>query len=144
MAAGKWQFTSEYITKLHNGTFAFTGNTVKCALFLSTSNLGVGSTTYSGLTNEVANGNGYTTGGVTVTETLAGTTTVTFDCNDPTWTASGSGITARFAVLYDSTADRVIAYCLLDSTPADVTRAAGDQLVIEISASGVYTAAQVP
>lgn len=144
MAASKWLFTNEYITKLHNGTFAFTGNTVKCALFKDSSNIGAGSTTYAALTNETDNGNGYTTGGVTVTESLAGTTTVTFDGDDPTWTASGGPIVARYAVLYDSTAGRVICYCLLDTTPADVTVADGTDLVIQLHANGFYQAAQVP
>ncbi len=103
----------------------------KCALFLSTSNIGAASTTYAGLTNEHANANGYTTGGITVSAlTLAGTTTVTADFGtDPVWTASGGSITARFAVVYE-VGGEVLAYALLDNTPADVSATSGNTLSV--------------
>lgn len=111
------------------------------ALFLSTSNIGAGSTTYAGLTNEHANANGYTTGGIAITLTLAGTTTVTVDiATDPVWTASGGSIVARFAVIYE-VGGRVLCYCLLDSTPADVTATNGNTLTVAANASGVLTLA---
>jgi hypothetical protein len=139
MAAGNWTFTNNTRTYLLDGTFDLNTDTLKIALFLSTSNIGAASTTYAGVTNEVSNGNGYTTGGATVTGSLSGTTTVTFDTTDPAvWTASGAGFTARYAVLYES-AGNVIAYCLLDSTPADVTVTAGNTLTLTINASGVFT-----
>lgn len=141
MAAGSWTFTSAGRTSLLNGDFDLDSDTMKIALFLSTSNIGSGSTTYAGLTNEHANANGYTTGGNAVTPSLSGTTTVTFDVSDPTaWTASGGSITARFAVLYE-VSGKVIAYCLLDSTPADVTATSGNTLTVSINASGVFTLA---
>lgn len=139
MAAGSWTFTNAGRTSLLNGDFDLNSDTMKIALFLSTSNIGSGSTTYAGLTNEHSNANGYTTGGNSVTGSLSGTTTVTFDVSDPTaWTASGGSITARFAVLYEVSGN-VIAYCLLDSTPADVTATTGNTLTVTINASGVFT-----
>lgn len=139
MAAGAWTFTNQAKTSLLNGDFDLNSDTLKVALFLSTSNIGSSSTTYAGLTNEHANANGYTTGGNSVTGSLSGTSTVTFDTTDPaTWTASGGSITARFAVLYEVSGN-VIAYCLLDSTPADVTATAGNTLDVDIHASGVFT-----
>lgn len=141
MAAGTWTFTSEGRTKLLDGTFDIDTDTWKMALLLSTSNIGAASTTYAGLTNEHANANGYTTGGIGVTLTLSGTTTVTVDVSvDPVWTAAGGSITARFAVIYE-VAGRVLCYCLLDSTPADVTATDGNTLTVQISASGVFTLA---
>src|ERR1051325_3321118 len=102
MAAGTWTFPDGARTKLLNGTFDIDTDSWKCALFLSTSNVGAASTTYAGVTNEHANANGYTTGGIAITLTLAGTTTVTVDIQtDPVWTASGGSITARFAVIYE-------------------------------------------
>jgi hypothetical protein len=60
---------------------------------------------YSDLTNEVANGNGYTTGGATLgSKTLdytSGTNVIKFDAADTAWTSST--ITARYAVIYDDT-----------------------------------------
>lgn len=140
MAAGQWTFTNGGRTSLIDGTFDINSDTWKMALFLSTSNIGAASTTYAGLTNEHANNNGYTTGGVSVTLSLSGTTTVTVDSTDAVWTASGGPITARFAVIYEVSGN-VLCYCLLDSTPADVTATDGNTLTVAIHASGVFTLA---
>ncbi len=140
MAAGPWTLTNEGRTRLSNGEW-LDGDTYKIALFLSTSNIGASSTTYAGVTNENANANGYTTGGNAVTLSRSGTTTVTIDTTDPAvWTASGGSIVARFAVLYE-VAGRILAYCLLDSTPADVTATSGNTLTLTIHASGIGTIA---
>ena len=142
MAAGAWTFTNGGRTRLLNGTFDLDTDTFKIALFLSTSNIGAASTTYAGLTNEHANANGYTTGGISLGAlTLAGTTTVTVDDPaDAVWTASGGSITARFAVIYEDGGD-VLCYCLLDSTPADVTATDGNTLTIAFHSSGIFTLA---
>lgn len=140
MAAGAWTFTNGGRTRLLNGTFDLDSDTFKMALFLSTSNLGAATTTYAGVTNEHANGNGYTTGGTSVTLSLSGTTTVTVDSSDAVWTASGGSIVARFAAIYEVGGD-VLCYCLLDSTPANVTATDGNTLTVAINASGVFTLA---
>lgn len=96
--------------------------------------------------DELATGDGYTAGGATVATTWdAAAGTLTFDTADPTWTASGSGLTARYAVLYNSSkggSNDLIAYCLLNNAPGDVTAPAGTDLGIGINASGVITIAQ--
>ena len=141
MAAGAWTFTDVGRTRLLNGTFDIDTDSYKCALFLSTSDIGAASTTYVGVSNEHANANGYTTGGIAVALTLAGTTTVTVDVTtDPVWTASGGSIIARFAVIYEVAGD-VLCYALLDSTPADVTATTGNTLTVAMNASGVFTLA---
>jgi hypothetical protein len=142
MAAGAWTFTDGARTRMLNGTWDFDTDTFKVALFLSTSNIGAASTTYAGVTNEHANANGYTTGGISLGAlTLAGTTTVTVDDpSDMVWTASGGSIVARFGVLYENAGD-VVAYFLLDSTPADVTATTGNTLTIALHASGIFTLA---
>lgn len=141
MAAGAWTFTNTSRTKFLNGQFDWDTDSFKIALFLSTSNIGAASTTFAGVTNEHAAANGYTAGGIaTGAGTLAGTTTVTADITtDPVWTASGGSIVARFAVLYEVAGD-VICYCLLDSTPADVTVTTGNTLTIS-TPSGIFTLA---
>lgn len=141
-AAGAWTFTNQSRTDLLNGTYDLDTNTFLMALFLSTSNIGAASTTYAGVTNEHANANGYTTGGVSMGAlTLSGTTTVTVDDPaDVVWTASGGSIVARFAVIY-KTASNVLCYCLLDSTPADVTATSGNTLTVALNASGIFTLA---
>jgi len=128
-APSAWTFTNNSRTYLLNGTFDIDSDTYKMALFTSSSNLGAATTTYAGVTNEVSNANGYTTGGVSVTLSLSGTTTVTVGITDATWNASGSGITARFAAVYES-GGNVLCYCTLDSAPADVTIAAGNSLTV--------------
>ena len=142
MAAGAWVFTNAGRTSLLNGDFDLDTNTFLMALFLSTSDIGAGSTAYATVTNEHANANGYTTGGISMgVLTLAGTTTVTVDDPaDAVWTASGGSITARFAVIYES-AGNVLCYCLLDSTPADVTATTGNTLTVALNASGMFTLA---
>lgn len=142
MAAGNWTFTDASRTDMLNGTYDLDTDTFLMALFLSTSNIGAASTTYAGVTNEHANANGYTTGGISLGAlTLSGTTTVTVDeTTDPVWTASGGSITARFAVIYKS-AGRVLCYCLLDNTPADVTATNGNTLTVAFHDSGIFTLA---
>ncbi len=139
-AAGAWTFPNGARTRLLNGTFDLDSDTFKMALFLSTSNLGAATTTYAGVTNEHANANGYTTGGNAITISLSGTTTVTVDGTDVSWTAAGGSIVARFAAIYEVGGD-VLCYCLLDSTPADVTVTDGNQLTVAIHASGIFTLA---
>lgn len=139
MAAGAWTFTNTGRTSLLNGTFDIDSDTWRIALFTSSSNIGASTTTYAGVTNEVANANGYTTGGIAITLTLSGTTTVTVDiATDPVWTASGGSITARWAAIYE-VGGNVLCYCLLDDTPADVTATAGNTLTVAANASGLFT-----
>lgn len=141
-APGNWTLTDGGRTRLLNGTFDLDTDTFLVALFLSTSNIGAASTTYAGLTNEHANANGYTTGGVSIGAlALSGTSTVTVDDpSDVVWTASGGSITARYAVLYESGGD-VLAYCLLDSAPADVTATDGNTFTVAFHASGIFSLA---
>ena len=150
-AAGKWKMYETAKTYVGDGTFDLDDNTNwKLALFLSTSNantLGGTNDVYGDLTNEHANANGYTTGGVTITPTWTrsgGTTT--FDAADlaPAWTASGGSITARFGVIYknatvNSIVKPLLCVCLLDATPADVTATDGNPFNITFNASGIVT-----
>lgn len=137
MTAGPWTLTSEGRTKFLDGTFAVGTDTFKMALFLSTSNIGAASTTFAGVTNEVATAFGYTAGGTAVTLSLSGTTTVTLGCTNASWSASGGAITARFAVLYE-VGGRVMAYSTLDVGPpaADTSAASGTSFVVQIPTTG--------
>lgn len=141
MGATTWSYTNASRKMLLDGTFDLDSDTFKAALFLSTSNIGASSTTYAGLTNEVSSANGYTTGGIGVTISLSGTTTVTADfATDPVWTASGGSIVARFGVVYE-VGGNVLIYTTLDSTPADVTTTTGNTLTLAANASGLFTLA---
>lgn len=146
MAADKWKIYDEFIEKMADGTVDLDNDTLKMALFTSTSNAATLSTVgYAALTNEVANANGYTTGGASLANVSWSQTsgTGTLDCDDVVWTASGGSITTRFAVIYSDTAvgKVLIAYSLLDNTPADITATDGNTLTVAIHASGIFTSA---
>ena len=143
MAATAWRKYDSFPEFMGDGTIDMDNDTFKMALFTSSSNAATVTTNtlYSDLTNEVANANGYTTTGVTLTGVTwahsGGTTT--FDTGDAVWTASGGSIVARFAVIDSSTGGELVCYCILDSTPADVTVTTGNTLTVAINASGVFT-----
>jgi len=139
MAAGKWTLTNTGLTKLLDGTFDIDSDTWKMALFLSTSNLTVASTTYAALTNEVAQAFGYLTGGSSIVLTLSGTTTVKIDIQtDPVWTATGGSLTAKWAVIYE-VGGSILCFCLLDSGGADVTATDGNTYTVAANSAGVTT-----
>lgn len=150
MAAGKWKVYEQAKLRIGNLTIDISDATNwKMALLLSTSNangLAIGTGVYGDLTNEVANANGYTTGGVAIaSETWTNAAgTMTFTCANGLWTASGGSITARFAVIYKNATVNIIVkpllcVCLLDVTPADVTATTGNPFTVQINASGVFT-----
>jgi hypothetical protein len=143
MAAGAWTFTNASRTYLLDGSLDLDTDTFYMALFLSTSDLGAASTLKSGVSNEVAQAFGYTTGGISMGPlTLAGTGTVTVD--DPTdyiWTASGGSITARWACIYEDVSSKILCYCLLEDPAADVTATTGNTLTVALHASGIFTLA---
>lgn len=94
-------FKSELMSALHDFDNP-SGNTFKIALYTSSATLGASTTAYSS-SDEVANGNGYTTGGNTLTSvspTTSGTTAFV-DFADTTWSAST--ITANGALIYNNT-----------------------------------------
>ena len=114
-------FKQEILVGTHNFTLT-TGDVFKIALYTSTATLDATTTAYSA-TNEVA-GTGYTAGGETltnVTPTTSGTTAYV-DFADVTWTTAT--ITARGALIYNSSqANKAVA--VLDFG-ADKTSTAGD------------------
>lgn len=118
-------FKQELMQALHNFTTS-TGNTFKIALYTSAATLDAATTAYT-TSNEVT-GTGYTAGGNTltnVTPTFSGTTAYT-DFADTTW--SSATITARGALIYNSTnSDRAV--CVLDFG-ADKTSTSGDFTIV--------------
>jgi len=128
-------FKQEILQGIHNltngsggGTSTSTGsgNTFKIALFTSSASLGAGTTAYS-TSNEVS-GTNYSAGGNTltnVTPTTSSTTALT-DFADSTW--SSSTITARGALIYNSstTAGSANRSVLVFNFSSDKTSTAGD------------------
>jgi len=94
--------TTKFREKLLDGSHD-AGDVFKIALYTSAATLGASTAAYTA-TNEVANGNGYTTGGLTLvgfTVSVDGTTAILDWTTDPAWAAST--ITARGALIYNST-----------------------------------------
>lgn len=138
-------FYDSFIEAVGDGTIDMDTDTLKCALFTSTHVPAASDTAYSGLTNEVAQANGYTTGGDTLT-TVVWTQTagaLEFNSDDPQWIATGGSIVARYFVVYSVTAtgNDLILYGLLDNSPADVTTTDTNTLTIQVNASGWFTGA---
>ena len=114
-------FKQEILVGTHNFTLT-TGDVFKIALYTSAATLSAATTAYS-VTNEAA-GTGYTAGGATltnVTPTTSGTTAYV-DFADVTWTTAT--ITARGALIYNSSKSNK-AVAVLDFG-ADKTSTAGD------------------
>ena len=132
---------------LGDGTFDLNTNTFVVTLHTSSYTPSASTHTVSAdLTNELSTANGYTSGGATLGSVVWTRTgaTVKFDAADTVWTASGGSIVARYAVIRkDGTANAIvsplIAYILLDTTPADVTATAGNPLTLAWNASGIFT-----
>jgi hypothetical protein len=133
MAISQAMCTSFKVQLLSGAQNFNTGTTkvYKIALFTSAATLGAGTTTYSGsTTGEVANGGGYTTGGNTLTVSQIPTnggsgTTAFIDFADTTWSAAT--ITARGALIYNSTDDTAVAALDFGS---DKSSTAGDFTII--------------
>ena len=144
MAAGKWKLYDTAKLKIATGIIDLDTHTFKMALFLSTSNCNtLTHDELADLTNQVANGLGYTTGGTTLSNVTVTNSsgTISFDSDPVSWTATGGSIVARFGVIYDDTAvgDPLLAVCLLDTAPADVTATDTNDLIITPNASGYFT-----
>ena len=89
--------------------------------------------------DELSNGNGYTTGGATLTSvtwTASGGTN-TFDAADAQW--EDANFTSRYAVIYNtSVSDELV--CLIDFT--ENKQASGITFKVRFNASGIFKLAQ--
>lgn len=123
----------------------FANDTFKAALVTSSYTFSAAHEVYSDITNELSTANGYTNGGValtSVTWTDIGSGVWRFDCADFGWTASGGSITARRLIIYNDTVSSpvkpLLACCLLDDSPADVTAVDGAPFTIAVHANGLF------
>ena len=145
MALGSITPYDSFITELGKGSFDLINDTFKVLLTTSTYSPSASlDTVLSDITNEVASGGGYTTGGITITPSWSGTGGVyTFDFADIQWTGTGAGFTAHYWVLYQDTGvagtSNLMFYGLLDATPASVTVADTQNLNVVPNASGLFT-----
>lgn len=139
MAAGNWIVYDAFREAVADGTIDLDNDTFNVILLSDSYTPSAAHSDNSDLTNEVANGNGYTTGGQALSSVTWGHsgTTATFDAADITWSASSGDIGPfRYAVINDVTADHLVAYCNLGS---DFTILDGNDFTIQMNASGILT-----
>ena len=137
-------FKVEILKAVHNFT-ASTGNTFKLALGKATASVtgtyGAGTTSYDELTansDELANGNGYATGGATLTSVtpVADGTTAVCDFDNYTWTSAT--FTTSGGIIYNDTAAGNPA-CAILSFGGDQQVSSGD-FQIQFPAAAAATA----
>jgi len=134
MAAGTFTLYDSVAELIADGTIDLDNDTFKITLHAASYTPAAGHDEYADLTNELATANGYTNGGATLANVTWSQTggVATFDSDAQVWTASGGPITARRAVIRDTTAtnEKLIGHFLLDSAPADVTATDGNTFTV--------------
>jgi hypothetical protein len=129
------------------GEIVIGSHTFKAALFTSSATVDADNVGLSALgATQLSTANGYTSGGATVTVTVAdsdGSNNVAVDSSDPSWTASGGSIGPfRYVVWYDDThaSDQIVYELDLGS---DVTITTGNTWSVSVASGGLFTIAQV-
>ena len=144
MAATAWSFFNSFREYIGNGQFDLDGTSVGFYMSLHTSaasaNINTKTlSTYASLGNEAANGNGYATGGASVTSrTWASVATdkYRFDSTAVVWTATGGTIAnIKYAVVYQSGGKLV---CFSKLTSSQFTLAEDNTLTVTPSSSGIF------
>ena len=134
-------FFHEFKNNLGNGAIDLDSHTFKAVL--SNTAPVVGTDDELADVTQIANGNGYTTGGVTLTsvtwsETGAGLGVWRFNAADFTWTASGGSIGPfRYIEIYDdtSTGDKLVGYY---DYGAPITITDGNAFTVDIGTNGIF------
>jgi hypothetical protein len=120
---------------------ASSGGTYK--VMLTNTALVPGNSTYSDISNnELAGGNGYVTGGATLTINsegqVSGTEKVVVSAGDPTWMATGNMGPFRYAVIYraDDVTKGLVAWL---EYPESITLRSGETFTVEFDgADGLF------
>ena len=116
-------FKQELLQGTHDFT-ATTGDTFKIALYTSSASLDATTTAFS-TTNEVSNSGTYTSGGGTLTSVTPTTSGTTAICDFADVSFTSATITARGALIYNTSSDTTNAsVCVLDFG-ADKTATSG-------------------
>jgi hypothetical protein len=143
MAAQAWELYNKAKKKIGLGTIVLGAtNIFKIQLHTSASNASTLTlSTAASVDNQVANGNGYTTGGKSAGSPVwtvgASAKQYKFDTADVTWTASGGTIpNIKFAVVKTSSGQ---ALCKSKLTTAQFTLASGNSLSIVMNSAGLFT-----
>lgn len=148
MPAGNFTVYTAANENIHKGLIDLDTDNFNC--FLATSSYTPDANThdtYSDVSaNEVANGSGYTTGGITIsplTVTKSGAVVTVDSATNPSWTASGT-ITAKYAVVSKRAGgsltgtDLLLGYVDLETGGGSVS-ATNAAFTVTWNASGLFT-----
>ncbi len=142
MAATAWTLYNKAKKKLGNGTIQLGVNTLRMQLHTSASNCSTATlSTAASVTNEVAAGSGYATGGQALTGVVwtvgASATQYKLDAADPIWTATGGNIAnIKFALIKNSAGQ---ALCWSRLTTAQFTLTINNTLTVQLNVAGIFT-----
>jgi hypothetical protein len=146
MAAGAWTFYNEAKGYIGSADIDLDGANFRMTLYTSASNAATATlSTLAGLTNEVAEANGYSSSGKALTGVTwavgASASEYRFDCTAVIWTATGGTIpNVKFAVIWKSGASagarKLLAYSQLSTS--QFTIGAANTLTVTPSANGIF------
>lgn len=145
MAADAWRIYDSFALDVGKNTIDLDGDTFNMALFLVTSNASdIGSSSIlSELTNEHAEANGYIQGGCPLSGVsfLKSGAYSHFDASNLDFDAAGGNMVFRHGVVYSATGtgSPLVAQCLFDNTPDDITLTDGNVFTTCFSASGILS-----
>jgi hypothetical protein len=149
MAAGAWTVYNEAKKYIGNGTISLAATVYRLTLHTSASNAATATLSqYSELTNEVAEGNGYSSSGKALASEVwtvgASAGQYKFDADDVVFTATGGAISnIKHAVIWLSagtTAGRKL-LCRSQLTSSQFSLAQGNTLTIQMASTGILTLA---
>ena len=103
-------FKTEVLRAIHN--FTQGGNEFKLALYTSSASLGAGTTAYT-TSNEVANGNGYTTKGIALTNVTPALDGTVACCDFANVSFTSASFTANGCLIYNETASGDPSVCAI-------------------------------
>lgn len=152
MAAGAWTFYNKAKRNIGTGSLVLTtaATQFRMTLHTSASNAATATlSTYGSVTNQVANGNGYTTSGKAFNNTwTAGASAGQYRFNSTAagvfWSATGGTIpNVKFAVIWTSAATAVNKKLLVFSqlSTSQFTISSGNRLTISPAATGIFNMA---
>lgn len=148
MAASAWSVYNKAKQKIGNSTLSLAAAAAKrLSLFTSASNANTATlSTYGSVSNEVAEGNGYSSSGKALANVAwtvgASAGQYKFDSDDVVFSASGGTIpNIKFAVIWLSGASALARHLLCRSqlSTAQFTLSQGNTLTIAMNASGILT-----
>lgn len=142
MGAGPWTFYYNARKSLGLGSFNLATDAFKILLFTGSTNASdLTRVNVSELTGEVANGNGYVTGGQALANVvwIVGATAdeFRFDADDSQWVATGAGIAnIRYGVIVKSSNGLLL--CVAELATAPVTATPGNPFVVATNVGGIF------